>query len=222
VMDYEKKVRAREEKFLRLKAGRSRILEEKDKKMSRKEARRLQRELDSLAAGDLTSPARTTDAPQLAKWTRTPDGRITGWISDSAGGQYKMGTKITTSPIKGKIVKPGITVNTITGNKYRLGMAAPRDSIDSALANRQTSLKRTRKRISPMESFLGRLFPDENFPSLVEWTQNEDGTITGFVNNKEGFEDGTQITTSPVEKGANRGMVIQTRGGSEYRLLKKK
>eukprot|EP00536_Pseudo-nitzschia_multiseries_P001777 jgi/Psemu1/300973/fgenesh1_kg.23_\ len=220
-MDYESKVRVRQEKLSRLKAGRSRILEEKDRKMSRKEARRLQRELDSLAAGNFTSPDRTSNVPQLAKWTRTPDDRITGWIGDSAGGQYKMGTKITTSPMKGKIAKPGITITTVTGSQYRLGMTAPRDSIDSILANRESVPKRN-GRISPMESFFGRLFSKENIPSIVEWTQNEDGTITGFVNNKEGFEDGTQITTSPVEQGARKGMVIQTRGGSEYKLMKKK
>ena len=56
----------------------------------------------------------------------------------------------------------------------------------------------------------------------MEWVQNEDDTITGFVNNKEGFEDGTQITTSPVQKGARKGMIIQTMGGSKYKLMRQK
>ena len=220
VMDYESKLRTRKEKLSRLKAGRSRILKEKDKNMSRKEARRLQRELDSLAAGNFTSSSRTSDIPQLAKWTRTPDGRITGWISDSAGGRHKMGAKITTSRIKGKVVKPGMTITTVSGSQYRLGLTAARSANDSTSNNSQNNENRASVSISPMGSIFGRLFAGEPVPSLVEWTQNEDGTITGFVNNKEGFEDGTQITTSPVEMGASKGMLIQTTGGSKYKLMK--
>jgi hypothetical protein len=78
----------------------------------------------------------------------------------------------------------------------------------------------------PLGSFLGGLFlsggedsSGGSIPTLVEWIQNEDGTLTGFVNNKEGFDDGTVITTSPVKR-AKEGMVVQTAGGSKYRLLK--
>jgi hypothetical protein len=220
VMDYESKLRTRKEKLSRLKAGRSRILKEKDKNMSRKEARILQRELDSLAAGNFTSSSRASDIPQLAKWTRTPDGRITGWISDSAGGRHKMGAKITTSRIKGKVVKPGMTITTVSGSQYRLGLTAARSSNDSTSNNSQNRENRVAVSPSPMGSLFGRLFAEEPVPSLVEWTQNEDGTIAGFVNNKDGFEDGTQITTSPVEMGASKGMVIQTEGGSKYKLMK--
>ena len=220
VMDYESKLRTRKEKLSRLKDGRSRILKEKDKNMSRKEARRLQRELDSLAAGNFTSSSRTSDIPQLAKWTRTPDGRITGWISDSAGGRHKMGAKITTSRIKGKVVKPGMTITTVSGSQYRLGLTAARSANDSTSNDGQNIENRAAVSISPMGSIFGRLFAEESVPSLVEWTQNEDGTITGFVNNKDGFEDGTQITTSPVEMGASKGMLIQTTGGSKYKLMK--
>lgn len=227
VMDYESKLRTRQEKLSRLKAGRSRILKEKDRKLSRKEARKLQRELNALAAGNFTASstsARVSDIPQLAKWTRTPDGRITGWISEApTGGRYKMGTKITTSRIKGKVVKPGMTITTVSGSQYRLGLTAARVSNDLASTNSQSYENRTSiTPPSPMGSFFGRLFVQETVPSLVEWIQNEDGTITGFVNNKEGFEDGTQITTSPVEKGASKGMLIQTKGGSKYKLWKEK
>ena len=219
VMDYESKIRSRKEKLSRLKAGRSRILEEKDKKLSRKEARRLQRELDSLAAGSSTIVDRSFNVPQLAKWTRTPDGRITGWISQASGGRYKMGTKITTSPIEGNIAKPGMTVTTVSGSKYRLGMPAARKTLD---ASSDSINSRSDSRSSPMGSFFGGWFTEETIPSLVEWVQNEDDTITGFANNKEGFDDGTQITTSPVQKGARSGMVIQTRGGSKYKLMRQR
>mmetsp|Transcript_5877 Transcript_5877/g.14635 ORF Transcript_5877/g.14635 Transcript_5877/m.14635 type:complete len:1341 (+) Transcript_5877:3-4025(+) len=224
VMDYESKLRSRQEKLSLLKAGRSRILNEKDKKLSRKEARRLQRELDALATGDSTpaSSICTSGIPQLAKWIQTPEGRITGWISDAAGGRYKMGTRITTSRINQKVVKPGMTVTTLSGSQYRLGMTAARDVIDSSSNNRRKDGTRADNLSSPIGSLFGRLFYEENVPTLVEWIQNEDGTITGFVNNKDGFEDGTQVTTSPVKMGARKGMVIETKGGSKYKLLREK
>ncbi len=220
VMDYENKLKSRQEKLSRLKAGRSRILGEKDKKLSRKEARKLQRELDELAVGDSTSTSRSFNIPQLVKWTRTPDGRITGWISDSSGGKYKMGTKITTSPIKGNVAKPGMTVTTTSGSQYRLGLSAARRTLDATSDSINTDERSSQS--SPLSSIFGGWFNEEVVPSLVEWTQNEDGTITGFVNNKEGFEDGTQITTSPVPKGARKGMIIQTKGGSKYKLMRQK
>jgi len=225
VIDYENKLRSRQEKLSWLEAGRSRILEQKDRKISRKEARRLQRELESLAVGNSTASVPTPRIPQLVKWTQTPDGRITGWISDSTGGYYKMGTKITTSPIKGKVVKPGITVTTISGNQYRLGLSAASSSFASnteVRPNSQRSINSRPSSISSMGDLFDRLFTGENVPSLVEWTQNEDGTLTGFVNNKEGFDDGTQIATSPVKKGVISGMLVQTKGGSKYKLLRKK
>jgi len=222
VIDYENKLRSRQEKLSWLEAGRSRILEQKDRKMSRKEARRLQRELESLAYGNSTASVPTPRIPQLAKWTQTPDGRITGWISDSTGGHYKLGTKITTSPIKGKVVKPGMTVTTISGSLYRLGLSAASSSFVSNTEVRPNSQRNINSRpssILPMSGLFGRLFTGENVPSLVEWTQNEDGTLTGLVNNKEGFDDGTQIETSPVKKGVISGMLVQTEGGSKYKLL---
>ena len=220
VMDYESKLKSRQDKLSRLKAGRTRILEEKDKKLSRKEARKLQRELDSLAAGNSPS-SEGSDLPQLAKWTRTPDGRITGWVSQT-GGRYKMGTKITTSPIQGNLAKPGMTVTTVSGSKYRLGMSAAREARGAASESGNNRQRSERRSPNPMGSFFGSLFSEETLPTLVEWVQNEDDTITGFVNNKDGFEDGTQITTSPVQKGARKGMIIQTRGGSKYKLTRQK
>ena len=60
---------------------------------------------------------------------------------------------------------------------------------------------------------------DPNLAALYKWTQNADGSITGFVKNKKGFEDGTKIQTSAVKRGAKPGTVVVTAGGSSYKLL---
>lgn len=60
--------------------------------------------------------------------------------------------------------------------------------------------------------------PSTKVPTLSDWEQNEDGSITGYVSNREGFEDGTLITTSPVEVAAQKGRVVTTTGGSKYKL----
>jgi hypothetical protein len=220
VEEYENRRRSRQEKLSWLEAGRSRILEQADRGLSRKEARQLQRELEALAAGNSTAISLDPDIPQLAKWTRTPDGRITGFVTQTTR-NFKMGTKITTSPIKGQVIKAGVTVTTASGSQYRLGLPlslAP----DEMRSNNAQSLDSSHQSGGslPFGLSFGGLFAGENVPSLVEWKQNEDGTITGFVNNKVGFEDGTQITTSPVSLGARSGMIVQTRGGSKYKLLK--
>ena len=54
---------------------------------------------------------------------------------------------------------------------------------------------------------------------LSKWEANSDGTITGFVKKKQGFNDGAKITTSPVVGEIKKGKVVETRGGSFYRLL---
>jgi hypothetical protein len=55
-------------------------------------------------------------------------------------------------------------------------------------------------------------------PILSQWTQNADGSITGRVSNSKDFRSGTEITTSPVRKGAKPGSVITTGSGSKYYL----
>lgn len=221
VLDYENRRRSRQEKLSWLEAGRSRILEQSDKNLSRKEARRLKRELEELAMGDVTSSTRKSEVPQLAKWTKTPDGRITGYVTESSS-KYRLGTKITTSRIKGQKIKAGVTVTTVSGSQYRLGLPIA-DTISDKSGDARDAAPRSRNnRPTPLGFLFGGMLGADDVPDLVEWTQNEDGTLTGFVNNKEGFEDGTQITTSPVNQGAKMGMIVQTRGGSKYRLLKQK
>mmetsp|Transcript_48668 Transcript_48668/g.117696 ORF Transcript_48668/g.117696 Transcript_48668/m.117696 type:complete len:906 (-) Transcript_48668:87-2804(-) len=60
-----------------------------------------------------------------------------------------------------------------------------------------------------------------SFASISEierWKQNRDGSLTGYVYKSKAFEDGTRITTSPVPKGAKRGSVVTTSGGTKYFL----
>ena len=56
-------------------------------------------------------------------------------------------------------------------------------------------------------------------PSLSNWEQNKDGSITGYVANRIGFKDGTLITTSPVKTRARAGRIVTTTGGSRYKLM---
>ena len=55
-------------------------------------------------------------------------------------------------------------------------------------------------------------------PVLSRWKQNPNGSITGNVSKAKGFRDGTEITTSPVKKGATAGAVVTTGSGSKYYL----
>ncbi len=68
----------------------------------------------------------------------------------------------------------------------------------------------------PAFSFFGK--QSEKIAVLSEWEQNLDGSITGIVSDREGFEDGTLITTSPVKTEAKKGRIVTTTGGSKYQL----
>ena len=59
----------------------------------------------------------------------------------------------------------------------------------------------------------------ENLPLLSDWKQNKNGSITGVVSNREGFEDGTWITTSTITtRNVKPGSIVTTSGGSKYKL----
>jgi hypothetical protein len=59
---------------------------------------------------------------------------------------------------------------------------------------------------------------DDGIPIVSKFTQNNDGSITGIVRNSKSFKNGTEITTSPVKRGAKSGDVVTTSSGSKYRL----
>lgn len=86
-----------------------------------------------------------------------------------------------------------------------------------------------KQQVKPSPSFSVSLFgnngastaqkvPPKNMPILSQWKQNPDGSVTGKVSNSPNFKTGTQITTSPVPKGAKAGSIVKTGSGSQYFL----
>lgn len=55
-------------------------------------------------------------------------------------------------------------------------------------------------------------------PTLARWTQNADGSVTGFISGSPNFRKNTKITTSPIKGKASVGAVVQTGSGSKYFL----
>ena len=58
----------------------------------------------------------------------------------------------------------------------------------------------------------------DGIPLLTDWKQNKDGSITGKISNSSVIESGLTIVTTPVKKGAKKG-IITTSSGSKYRLM---
>ena len=57
-------------------------------------------------------------------------------------------------------------------------------------------------------------------PSLVNWKQNRDGGITGFISGSPAFDEGERVTTSPITAGdVGAGNTVQTGSGSRYFLV---
>ena len=151
------------------------------------------------AAGSNKKTEVKAEVPILSQWTENRDGTISGIVENDPNGND--GAKITISPTRGG-AQAGSIVKATNGSQYRLGLMSEK---------RQSLL-----------SFAG-VFPsfraNDGIATLSDWKQNSDGSITGYVKNKQDFKDGTKITTSPVQKGAKKGSVITTGSGSLYRLL---
>jgi hypothetical protein len=52
-------------------------------------------------------------------------------------------------------------------------------------------------------------------PTISNWRQSNDGSITGRISGSRGFDDGDAVTTSPVPNGATSEMVVETQSGSK-------
>ena len=58
-------------------------------------------------------------------------------------------------------------------------------------------------------------------PTISSWSQNRDGSISGFISGSPSFADGESVTTSPIKGEASDGEVVQTGSGSKYFLAPK-
>ena len=81
-----------------------------------------------------------------------------------------------------------------------------------------TTTKPPKTATSSPFAFFGAMGKQAEPPTLKKWRQNRDGTITGLIYDSKSFNDGTRITTSPVARGAKKGTVVKTGGGSQYSL----
>jgi hypothetical protein len=56
-------------------------------------------------------------------------------------------------------------------------------------------------------------------PTLMQWTYNDDGTVSGTIFGSSSIRDGNLINTSPIARGvAQRFQVVTTESGSAYFL----
>ena len=51
-------------------------------------------------------------------------------------------------------------------------------------------------------------------PTVSNWRQNRDGSITGIISGSSSFSDGEKITTSPIASDAIGGTLVSTVSGS--------
>uniref|UniRef100_A0A7R9WTP3 Uncharacterized protein n=1 Tax=Craspedostauros australis TaxID=1486917 RepID=A0A7R9WTP3_9STRA len=171
------------------------------------------------------------EVPTISLWKQNPDGTITGFVSGSQS--IRNGSKITTSIVRNR-VKPGDVVSTISGSKYKLAKSttsySPYGKTPEVAGRSKTATTAGRNANAPKQrgfnAGTGGMFggggggdSGGTMAELSRWKQNRDGSITGIIRNKAGFENGTKITTSPVKSGAKKGMVIKTAAGSRYKLM---
>jgi len=62
---------------------------------------------------------------------------------------------------------------------------------------------------------------DNAIPTIKNWEQEADGSITGYITNSPNFREGQTITTSPIKGSgiARAGSIATTISGSKYRLM---
>ena len=59
---------------------------------------------------------------------------------------------------------------------------------------------------------------DKDLPEIRRWWQNSDGSITGYIYNSKNFNDGTKLTTSPLQRAASKKGNVVRSGGTDYLL----
>ncbi|KAL3945138.1 MAG: hypothetical protein SGBAC_000806 [Bacillariaceae sp.] len=139
----------------------------------------------------------------VTMWSLNEDGSITGIVERSSS--FDRGVRITTSPILGNVYE-GAVVVTASGNQYQLG-------------EKDTSSVSGGNAADLFMGFFDGFQKTQKTALLFDWKVNKDGTLTGTVSKKKGFNDGAKITTSPVIDEIGPGREVRTLGGSYYRLL---
>lgn len=198
---YEKNQRARKEKAAKAEAQRSKIFDE----IATNEPQT--GFIPSWFQKEKKKEGSSTAIPTISLWSQNEDGTIAGVVDNS--NDFSPGVRITTSPVLGR-VRAGTVVTTVSGSRYQLGAADKKGS-----SGGEAAVELLQKTIE----FLGELPKKREVALLSNWQENGDGTITGIVQKKKGFNDGAKITTSPVAGTIRAGRVVKTRGGSFYRLL---
>jgi hypothetical protein len=195
---YQRNQKKRQAKTLKAQQERAKYLQE----MKEREAQQSNDNLGGWFSRKSSPPPKTL--PTLEQWIQNEDGTISGEIDNSQ--DYNPGAQITTSPVRGK-AKPFTQVTTISGSSYQLLTSNKASSNKNDLFN--------------LVSQVWEQFPTLKQVAVLEnWRSNLDGTITGTVSNKPGFNDGARITTSPLTENQTiqSGRVVQTRSGGNYRL----
>ena len=62
------------------------------------------------------------------------------------------------------------------------------------------------------------LFGNNKIPTINDWVLESDNGIQGLVSNSPDFEDGDNISTSPIVGVPGKNKVVTTVNGSKYRL----
>merc|ERR1712157_83494 len=111
------------------------------------------------------------------------------------------------------------TVFSLFGSRNKKTAPTPNAPVSNSKGTRIIAKAQTQKAARGLFSFGGGSEVD-NIPTISNFRQNRDGSITGIVKNAKGFKDGTSITTSPVKRGAKAGQVVTTTSGSKYKIEK--
>lgn len=183
-------------------------------------------------------PKINSKIPILTNFIQNKDGSLTARIYNSKN--FVDGDAITTSPIP-ITAKDGMLVTTATGSKYQLQASSstvtlpktpvqgssffsfgtqripgvkveslPKQTASNIRSSATFSVNQNKKPIPPAFSPM--------IPTISNFRQNFDGSITGRVSNSVRFRNGAEITTSPVRKGAKAGVIVTTSSGTKYLL----
>lgn len=160
--------------------------------------------------------------PTLDNWIISKSGEATGRVSNHPNPSIYDGEMVTTSPLRAtKVLKPGATVTTATGSKYKLGQPKPTASSPSMSFGGLGNLGGFNNGKKKNGKAAG------NAPTVNDWFISFRGELIGVVSNHpdRSIATGDTITTSKINENRNsikEGDVVTTSSGSRYLLGSKK